>query len=178
MFKFMLVYMIMSFTNLLAIETVNYVDIQKYSGTWYEHARFENSFQEDCLGVRATYSILSESKLKVLNECIESKTGKINKAIGRAKIRDKKTNAKLDVTFIPIPIIRWIPSWFTKSGNYWVYYLDQDYQNVIVGSPNKDYLWFLGREKEISPQRYEELKDIALSKGFDVEKLNKTPIWQ
>ena len=39
------------------IETVDYVDLEKYLGDWYEIARYKNNFQTECLGTKANYSL-------------------------------------------------------------------------------------------------------------------------
>ena len=38
-------------------ETAEYVDLKKYMGLWYEYARYENSFQRECLGTTAEYKL-------------------------------------------------------------------------------------------------------------------------
>lgn len=50
------------------METVRNVDINKYSGLWYEIARFPNSFEKNLVGVTATYTLRDDGKIKVLNQ--------------------------------------------------------------------------------------------------------------
>ena len=66
------------------LQVVPSVDLKKYSGKWYEIARFPNSFQKDCAGdVTATYTPRPDGKITVLNECRE-KNGKTKRAEGLA----------------------------------------------------------------------------------------------
>lgn len=48
--------------------TVKYVDINRYSGRWYEIARFPHSFEKDLVGVTATYTLREDGKIDVLNQ--------------------------------------------------------------------------------------------------------------
>ncbi len=42
--------------DLPPLETVKYVDLKKYTGTWYEIARYPNRFQKDCVGTFVNYT--------------------------------------------------------------------------------------------------------------------------
>ena len=44
------------------LETVNFVDLNRYVGKWYEIARYPNSFQKSCVGSMATYSLRDDGK--------------------------------------------------------------------------------------------------------------------
>lgn len=74
---------------------VPYVDIQKYSGSWYEQAVIPYYFERGCSHTVATYSLNPDGKsVKVLNECIRN--GRKVSATGKA-IPEDSTNAKLKV---------------------------------------------------------------------------------
>jgi apolipoprotein D and lipocalin family protein len=147
--------------------TVARVELARYQGTWYELARLPMSFQRDCLRSQATYGILESGDVSVLNECDTAPGGKVS-IRGRARPVDAKTNAKLEVRF---------DSWFDvfipsqPQGNYWILYLDEAYRTVIVGTPDRDYLWIMARTHTIDEARYAELVGIARNLGFDTEKL-------
>ena len=49
------------------LQVVSHVDLNRYLGTWYEIARFPNRFQEGCVASRATYTLLEDGKIGVLN---------------------------------------------------------------------------------------------------------------
>ena len=82
------------------LEVVPFVDLTRYVGRWYEISRYPNRFQKGCVGSRATYTLRSDGKIGVLNECLEgSFSGKLRNAKGTAKVVDTKSNAKLKVSF-------------------------------------------------------------------------------
>jgi lipocalin len=56
------------------LTAVPYVDLNRYTGRWYEIARYSNRFQRQCVGnVTATYSMLPNGKIEVVNECRKQK---------------------------------------------------------------------------------------------------------
>ena len=147
--------------------TVARVDLPRYQGTWYEIARLPMWFQRNCLRSQATYEILETSEVSVLNEC-DTASGSKESIRGRARVVDARTNAKLEVIF---------DSWFSvfipsqPLGNYWILYLDDAYRTVIVGTPDREYLWIMARTPAIDEARYAELVGIARGLGFDTDKL-------
>jgi apolipoprotein D and lipocalin family protein len=111
----------------IALEVVSHVELQKYLGKWYEIARLPAKFQEGCNETTATYSLLANGDISVLNEC--KKNGKIKLARGKAKVVDKTTNAKLKVTFF-----------WPFYGDYWILKLGDNYEYSVVGTPDRKYL--------------------------------------
>lgn len=154
------------------VKTVSQVDVKRYLGKWYEIARFEQSFQKGCGSVTADYSLRSNGKVNVLNTCVfENGTVKTAKAI--ASVVDKKTNSKLKVSFVPF-----LNRFGFFAGDYWIIGLGDNYEYAVVGSPDRQYLWFLSRTPSISNEKLNELKQIAESQGFDLSKLMMTPDWK
>jgi apolipoprotein D and lipocalin family protein len=143
------------------LEVVPQVDLNKYLGKWYEIARLPAKFQEGCDETTATYTLLGNGNISVLNEC--RKSGKIKKAKGKAKIVDKATGAKLKVTFF-----------WPFYGDYWVIKLGENYEYAVVGTPNRKYLWILSRTAQMDSKLYSELTEFAKSNGFDIDKLIRT----
>ena len=117
------------------LETVTKVDIEQYKGTWYEIARFEHSFEEGCKNVTATYQLRKDNKIKVINQCTDTKSNKRKESIGVAYATDK-SNSKLKVSFFR-----------PFYGDYWILDLDKKYSYALVGSPDRKYLWILSRTK-------------------------------
>ena len=119
--------------------TVKQVDLKKYIGLWYEIAKIPNSFQDQCVyGTTAEYKINNNEDIIVTNSCYDE-DGKLDVAEGLAKVVDKKTNTKLEVSFFSILGIR--PFW----GDYWIIGLDENYKWAVVGTPNRKYGWILSR---------------------------------
>jgi apolipoprotein D and lipocalin family protein len=145
----------------LSLEVVPHVELEKYLGKWYEIAHLPAKFQEGCNETTATYTLLKDSSISVLNQSI--KDGKMKQAKGKAKIVDKNSNAKLKVTFF-----------WPFYGDYWIIKLGNDYDYSVVGTPNRKYLWILSRTPQMDDKLYSQLIEHVGSKGFDVNKLIKT----
>ena len=143
------------------LETVAHVDVEKYLGKWYEIAAFPQRFQKGCSCTSAVYGLRPDGNIEVKNTCI--KEGKVTTAIGKAVVKDKKTNAKLAVQFF-----------WPFSGKYWIIALAPDYSYAMVGHPDRDYLWILSRKPVMDEQTYRMLLVQASNKGFDIRKLVKT----
>lgn len=153
------------------VKTVPNVDLKRYSGKWFEFARYPNKFQKKCVGnTTANYTIKDNGKIEVLNKCLE-KNGQVDDAKGEAKIIDKTTNAKLKVRFAP-SFLSFIPSVW---GDYWIIDLDSDYQYAAVGDPKREYLWILSRTPKLDDATYQNILRRVEKMGFNPGKLVKTP---
>jgi apolipoprotein D and lipocalin family protein len=74
--------------------------LDKYLGTWYEIARFDHSFERGLEGATANYSLMDNGKIKVVNSGYKNGfNGKLNTAIGKAKLASPNTPRNLKVSF-------------------------------------------------------------------------------
>ena len=150
--------------SLPPLEVVPYVDLKRYTGTWYEIARFPHRFQEGCIGSNATYSLLEDGEIGVLNQCHKgSPDGKISSVQGKAWVTDTKTNAKLKVRFF-----------WPFAGDYWIIDLGENYEYAVVGHPNRQYLWILSRTPEMDEALYARILKKLHDQFYDISKLSKT----
>ena len=147
------------------LKTVDHVDVKRYMGTWYEIAKFSQRFQKGLVGVTATYSLLPNGKVRVINSGYkEDFNGKLKTAKGKAWVVDTATNAKLKVSFF-----------WPFSGNYWILELGKDYEYAVIGEESHSYLWILSRTPQMDKAVYNELLKRVQEKGFDISKLETTP---
>lgn len=143
---------------------VSKVDLTRYMGTWYEIARYPNRFQRGCLCTTATYTLRPDGKVTVVNRCRTAEGG-MKEAKGWAKVVDRTTGAKLKVTFF-----------WPFFGDYWILDLDDAYTRVLVGSPDRRFLWILSRTPRMEPAVYAELSARATALGFDPSRLVLSPV--
>ncbi|MCX5781527.1 MAG: lipocalin family protein [Elusimicrobia bacterium] len=147
------------------LQTVEYVDINRYIGTWYEIAKYPQRFEKGLVGIIANYSFLPKGKIRVINSGYKADfNGKLKTAKGKAWIADKKTNAKLKVSFF-----------WPFTGNYWIIDLGKDYEYAVIGDPKRKYLWILSRTSSMDETLYNDILKKIEKMGYDLSKLTKTP---
>ena len=152
------------------LATVPRVDLVRYSGTWYEIARYPNRFQSQCAGdVTAQYSPRDDGTIEVINACRRA-DGTLDRALGTARVADPATNAQLEVRFAPAALA-WLP---LVWGDYYVIALAPDYRYALVGAPSRDYLWVLSRTPALAEADYAQLAEAARRAGFDPARLQRT----
>ncbi len=149
--------------DLPPLTTVEQVDINRYVGLWYEIAKIPNSFQDHCAyGTTAEYKIDEDGDIIVINSCYDEE-GSLDVAEGLAKVVDKKTNSKLEVSFVSFLGIR--PFW----GDYWIIGLDENYQWAVIGTPSRKYGWILSRTPSLSDLTMERISEILKSQHYNPE---------
>jgi apolipoprotein D and lipocalin family protein len=154
--------------DLPSLVTINQVDLNKYIGLWYEIAKIPNSFQDQCAyGTTAEYKFLEDGDIQVINKCYKN-DGEADIAEGLAKVVDKKTNSKLEVSFFSILGFR--PFW----GDYWIIGLDDNYQWAVVGSPNRKYGWILSRKPSLSDDTMQKIFTLLKDQHYNPEKFEMT----
>ena len=147
--------------DLPPLTTVEQVNINRYVGLWYEIAKIPNSFQDQCAyGTTAEYKIDEDGDIVVINSCYDEKN-KIDVAEGLAKVVDKKSNAKLEVSFVSFLGIR--PFW----GDYWIIGLDENYQWAVVGTPSRKYGWILSRAPFLSDETMQKIFSILKDQYYN-----------
>jgi apolipoprotein D and lipocalin family protein len=143
-----------------SLQTVSNVELSRYAGTWYEIARYPNRFQKGCRNTTATYSLMENGKIAVLNRC--STNSGVKTARGTARIVDPQTNARLKVTFF-----------WPFYGNYWIIDLGEDYEFAVVGTPDRNYLWILSRTPVMDGQLYKDILERIKLQGFNPNAKNR-----
>ncbi|KAD5317785.1 hypothetical protein E3N88_17731 [Mikania micrantha] len=151
-------------------EVVKNIDIARNMGRWYEIASITSRFQpKNGINTATTYTYGDDGTVNVLNETwSDGKRGFIE---GTAYKADPNSDeAKLKVKFYVPPILPIIP----VVGDYWVLYVDDDYQYCLIGQSSRNDLWILSRQTHLDEEIYNMLVDKAKDEGYDVAKLRKT----
>ena len=148
------------------LPTVSQVDLERYAGRWYEISRLPMWFERNCTGdITATYALREDQRIDVVNRC-GTKDGFIS-AKGIAEIPDATHPGQLKVRFAP-DWLAWLP---IVWGDYWIMDLDPQYHWVMVGAPNRSYLWILSRTPTLDGSTVDALKQKAAALGFKVDEM-------
>lgn len=143
------------------VTPVNNFELSRFSGTWYEIARLDHSFEEGLSKVSANYSMAEDATVKVVNKGFNADKNQWSEAQGKAKFVGSEDIGHLKVSFFG-----------PFYSSYIVFKLDhKNYQYAYVAGYNHNYLWLLARTKTVSDTRKQDFINTAKAKGFDVQKL-------
>ncbi|MBQ0935426.1 lipocalin family protein [Ideonella paludis] len=123
------------------IVAVTPFDVARYQGRWFEAARLDHRFERGMTDVSATYTLLPDGSVRVLNRGFDTAKGAWREAEGRALFTGAPSTGSLKVSFFG-----------PFYGGYHVAALDADYRWSIVVGPDRSYAWILTRERTLSPE--------------------------
>jgi apolipoprotein D and lipocalin family protein len=154
--------------HLTAPSTATYVDLPRYMGRWYEIARLPYFTQRRCTGeVTADYVLGEDGMVYVTNRCAH-KGGASGSAKGVARVVDRGTNARLEISF------RTLYGVHVLWDDYWIIGVGAEYEYALVGQPTRKRAWVLAREPnppEADVQRW--LAEFS-DKGFPAQEFLRT----
>lgn len=139
------------------VEPVAGFEADRYLGRWYEIARLDHSFERGLSNVTAQYSRRDDGDIRVINRGFSTDEGEWSDIEGRARFVDRTDEAYLKVSFFG-PFF----------GSYVVFELAEDYSHAFVSGYNRDYLWFLARDPNVSDALKERFLQRAEALGFNV----------
>lgn len=136
----------------------------RYLGRWFEIARYPVSFQKGCTATTADYGPVDATTISVINTCRQdSPDGPVRQIDGTAEIVGP---GKLKVRFGSVPFV---------AADYWVLWVDEDYQTAVVGVPSGRAGWILARTPRIDPARRARAEAALRANGYDPERLIDVP---
>jgi apolipoprotein D and lipocalin family protein len=150
-----------------APETVPSVDLGRYTGLWYQVARYPHFFpRKECRLSTARYTLLDDGRIEVRNDCWADEVGGKRKQTVRAFARPvDATNAWLKVRFYRL-----------FDADYLIIELDQEYRWAVVTTPDMNTLWILCREPSLPEDVYLEILDRLEQRGFVREDIIRTSL--
>jgi len=150
-------------SSLKPMPVVDYVDLDRFMGDWYVIATIPTFLERDAYNPIETYKRDSDGSIATtftFNKGSLDGPTKIYQP--RGFIKDKRTNAIWGMQFV----------WPIKA-DYRIVYLDDDYQQTIIGRNSRDYVWIMARTPTISQQDYSNLVDLVDLLGYDLDDLQK-----
>ncbi len=151
-----------------AQDVVEWVNLNRYVGQWYEIATTPSQQQQVCSGTKAIYSPGEDGRINVTNQCNRgSLEGTVQTIDGYAEVVDETTNAKLEVTF------------FGFGAPYWVIALDgtesgEPYQWAVVSGPSDSSMWILSRTAQLTSEERMAIETHLEERGYDTSRLIDT----
>ena len=146
-----------------SMPVVDYVDLDRFMGDWYVIATIPTFLERDAYNPIETYQLNSDGTIATtftFNKGSLNGPTKIYRP--RGFIKDRRTNAIWDMQFV----------WPIKA-DYRIVYLDDDYQQTIIGRNSRDFVWVMARTPIISEQDYLNLVTMVGSLGYNLNDLQK-----
>lgn len=147
------------------MKTVNHVDLQRFMGDWYVVANIPTFLEEGAHNAVESYAMNPDGTIATtftFNK--DSADGPKKTYHPKGFILDTQSNARWGMQFI----------WPVKA-DYRIVYLDEDYQNTIIGRAKRDYVWVMSRSPELSDEQFERVKTQVEGLGYDPSKLQQVP---
>ncbi len=140
------------------------LDVDRYLGRWFEIARYPVVFERGCATVTAHYERMTSDRISVMNVCRDIAGSVVSTISGYA---DVVAPGKLAVTFPSVP--------FGGGADYWVLWVDPDYQVAVVGAPNGRSGWILARSQTPNPDLVSKARSEMAQNGYDLDRLLSVP---
>ncbi len=147
------------------METVDYVDLERFMGDWYVIANIPTFLEKDAYNAVETYEMNDDGTIATTFTFRKGGfDGEKKEFNPKGFVRDEASNAIWGMRFI----------WPIKA-DYRIVYLDDDYSQTIIGRQKRDFVWIMAREPQISDDDYEMLLGVVESLGYDVSKVQRVP---
>ncbi len=147
------------------ISTVDYVDLQRFMGDWYVIANIPTFVEKGAHNAIESYALAEDGSIDTtFTFRKDSFDGKKKTYNPTGFVRDKQSNAVWGMQFI----------WPFK-GDYRIVYLDDDYQQTVIGRNKRDYVWIMARSPSMPDADYQAILSMLDKEGYDTSKIMKVP---
>jgi apolipoprotein D and lipocalin family protein len=147
------------------LRTVPHVDLDRYLGRWYVIANIPYFLEKGKVASYDTYAKRPDGKL---DNIFTFRKGGFDAPEtswhGTAWVTNPTSNAEWKVRFL-----------WPLSTTYLVLELDPDYRWAVVGTPGRDLLWILARDRSLPAADYERILRLIEAQGYDRGKIALVP---
>ncbi|NYZ61723.1 lipocalin family protein [Luteimonas sp. SJ-16] len=147
------------------IPPVPQVDVERFMGDWYVIAQIPTRLEREAYDSVETYTLREDGKV---DTTFRYRDGGFDEKIKTlhpvGTMREGTGNAIWGMQFV----------WPIKA-EYVIVYLDEDYQQTIVGRSKRDYVWLMARTPAIPEADYAAHIARIRALGYDVSKIRRVP---
>ncbi len=144
---------------------VDHVDLDRFMGKWYVIANIPTFLEKDAYNAVETYERNEDGTINTTFSFRKGGfDGELKEFNPKGFLRDDPSNAVWGMRFI----------WPIKA-DYRVVYLDDGYQQTVIGRNKRDFVWVMAREPSIPDQEYDAIVQRIADMGYDTAKLQKVP---
>jgi apolipoprotein D and lipocalin family protein len=155
--------------SLPPVETVEYVDIERFMGDWYVIASIPTFIETEAYNAIESYRLDEDGTIATTFTFRKGGfDGDEKRYNPRGFVRDDPSNAIWGMQFI----------WPIKA-DYRIAHLDDEYTETIIARNQRDYVWIMARTPAISDEAYARMVELIDDIGYDVTRLRRVPqSWQ
>jgi apolipoprotein D and lipocalin family protein len=147
------------------LETVEYVDLERFMGDWYVIASIPTFLEDEAYNAVESYALNDDGTVATtFTFCNGAFDGKYKRHEPKGFVRDTRSNAVWGMQFI----------WPIKA-DYRIVWLTPDYSQTIIARNKLDYVWIMARSPRIPDADYQRMVEFIRDIGYDVSKLRKVP---
>ena len=140
---------------------VDYVDLKRFMGDWYVIASIPTFVEKNAFNPVESYRLNNDGTITTTFTFNSgSSNGELKQFHPKGFIKDKSSNAIWGMQFI----------WPIKA-DYRIVYLDESYEQTIIGRVSRDYVWVMARTPKISQSDYAKLVSNVETLGYDIDLL-------
>lgn len=147
------------------METVDYVDLERFMGDWYVIANIPTFIEKGAHNAIESYRLEDDGSIATTFTFRDgSFDGEEKVYRPRGFVLDTDSNALWGMQFV----------WPFK-GDYRVIHIDEDYTTTVIGREKRDYVWLMARTPNPPKKAYEEALAVIRSAGYDMAELQTVP---
>jgi len=147
------------------MDTVEYVDLDRFMGDWYVIANIPTFVEKEAYNAVETYRMNEDGTIDTTFTFRKGGyDGEVKRYNPKGFVKDDGSNALWGMRFI----------WPIKA-DYRIVYLDEGYTTVIIGRQKRDFVWLMSRSPDMSGEVYQGHLDFIEGLGYDVSKVQRVP---
>jgi apolipoprotein D and lipocalin family protein len=147
------------------IHTATAVDLERFMGDWYVIANIPTFIETEAHNAMESYRLDPDGTVATTFSFREGGfEGERRTYHPTGYIIDKHSNAVWGMQFI----------WPIKA-DYRIIYVDEGYEQTIIGRIQRDYVWLMARTPQIHEADYQRFLRLIADEGYDISKVRKVP---
>ena len=147
------------------VETVEYVDINRFMGDWYVLAHIPTFVEDEAYNAIESYALADDGTIDTTFTFHEGGfEGPLKEYAPTGYVWDEESNATWGMEFI-----------WPFEAEFLIVHLAHDYSTTVIGRSARDYVWLMARTPEIPEARYDELVRWIGEQGYDLSELRRVP---
>jgi apolipoprotein D and lipocalin family protein len=154
-------------TTAPTVRTADQVDLERFMGDWYVIGNIPTFLEKGIWNAKETYELEEDNRVATtfsFNKDGPDGKKKTYTPTGFVRSDAFPSNAVWGMQFI----------WPIKA-EYVIMYVDDDYQETMIGRSKRDYLWIMHRQPDMPEERLEALIEMAVEEGYDRSLIRRVP---